>query len=209
MSRMAAELERRWLDRYLNRELSEIDRDWFESYLLDKPDLLVYLEADTALGDGLRALAAQGELEPLLHPGHGERRRMPMLAAAAAGLLLGICGTLLMTAQTPMPVDVSPPEMLLEVSRGSSSKLIVEAGNPLARVGVISISLPPLATLDSVQWTSADGVSMPLPNARINRDGMLILVLPRAEISGSSLTVELTDQGTPQRQLIELGQLAG
>ena len=42
MTRMAAELERRWLDRYLNRELSSDDRDWFESYLLDKPDLLVY-----------------------------------------------------------------------------------------------------------------------------------------------------------------------
>jgi hypothetical protein len=90
---MAAELELRWLNRYLNRELIGTDRDWFESYLLEKPDLLVFVEADLALGDGLRALADDGVLNTeQLQVDRCPHR--PKVTGRAGGLLLALCTTL-------------------------------------------------------------------------------------------------------------------
>jgi hypothetical protein len=43
---MAAWLEQAWMERYLNRELSESESDWFEAYLLERPELLGELRAD-------------------------------------------------------------------------------------------------------------------------------------------------------------------
>ena len=80
MTRISAELELRWLSRYLNRELGGPDRDWFESYLLDKPDLLVFVEADLALREGLRLLAKCAEFD--IHRG----RRAPAQSPTDAGL---------------------------------------------------------------------------------------------------------------------------
>lgn len=210
MNRMAAELERRWLDRYLNRELGTADRDWFESYLLDKPDLLVYLEADTALGDGLRSLAAQGELDALLQAPAARRTTwLPMLASGCAGVLVGAFATLLFSLPTELVPQASPPELLLKVSRSHGATTAIQGGNPGASLGVVSISLPPLATLDSVQWTTRDGVVQQMAGAHINREGMLILLLPREQIAGSSLTIDLTDEGESLRRQVSLDPFTG
>lgn len=50
---MAAWLESAWLARYLDRQLSGDETAWFEAYLLDKPELLAMVEADSELRDAL------------------------------------------------------------------------------------------------------------------------------------------------------------
>jgi hypothetical protein len=55
---MAPWLERAWLMRYLDRQLGSDEQAWFEGYLLDKPELLDQLEADTALRDAVGAQPA-------------------------------------------------------------------------------------------------------------------------------------------------------
>jgi hypothetical protein len=54
-TRMKAWLEQAWLGRYLERSLSAEETTWFESYVLDKPELLAMLETDTGLRDALAA----------------------------------------------------------------------------------------------------------------------------------------------------------
>lgn len=51
--RMPAWLEQAWLTRYLDRELDGAETAWFEAYLLDKPELLIVVDADTRLRDAL------------------------------------------------------------------------------------------------------------------------------------------------------------
>ena len=52
---MAPWLEQAWLMRYLDRQLGADEQAWFEGYLLDKPELLDQVEADTALRDAVAA----------------------------------------------------------------------------------------------------------------------------------------------------------
>jgi len=60
---MTAWLEHAWLVRYLDRELDSGEASWFEAYAIDKPELLVKIEADTALRDALAANAAISQEE--------------------------------------------------------------------------------------------------------------------------------------------------
>ena len=54
-TRMKVWLEQAWLGRYLDRRLSADETTWFESYVLDKPELLAMLETDTGLRDAMAA----------------------------------------------------------------------------------------------------------------------------------------------------------
>jgi anti-sigma factor RsiW len=55
--RIVAWMETAWLVRYLDRELSDDEAVAFEAYVLDKPELLAQIEADTNLRDTLRNAA--------------------------------------------------------------------------------------------------------------------------------------------------------
>jgi hypothetical protein len=61
---MAPWLEQAWLMRYLDRQLGADEQAWFEGYLLDKPELLDQVEADTALRDAVAAQQAAGLAAP-------------------------------------------------------------------------------------------------------------------------------------------------
>jgi hypothetical protein len=54
-TQMTAWLEQAWLARYLDRQLADDETTWFEAYVLDKPELLATIEADTRLRDALAA----------------------------------------------------------------------------------------------------------------------------------------------------------
>jgi hypothetical protein len=56
---LSAWLEQAWLQRYLDRELDGYETKWFETYLLDKPDMVASIEADLDLRDALAAGAAR------------------------------------------------------------------------------------------------------------------------------------------------------
>lgn len=72
---MTAWLEQAWLARYLDRQLSSEESTWFEAYVLDKPELLATIEADTRLRDVLAADATAR---------HGDRLILPESPATAA-----------------------------------------------------------------------------------------------------------------------------
>lgn len=57
-TRMSAWLEQAWLIQYLDRQLAEEEAQWFESYAMDRPELLATIEADTRLRDALAAAAS-------------------------------------------------------------------------------------------------------------------------------------------------------
>jgi hypothetical protein len=60
---LSAWLEQAWLQRYFDRELDGDETQWFEAYLLDKPDMLAAIEADLDLRDALAVDAARPDSE--------------------------------------------------------------------------------------------------------------------------------------------------
>ncbi len=66
---LATWLEDAWLERYLDRELTDAETAWFEAYMLDKPRLIAAIDSDTSLRDGLHAWHAKqsaGALQSVL-----------------------------------------------------------------------------------------------------------------------------------------------
>ena len=57
-TRMSAWLEQAWLIRYLDRQLAGEEAQWFESYAMERRELLATIEADTRLRDALAAAAS-------------------------------------------------------------------------------------------------------------------------------------------------------
>ena len=56
--RMSAWLDQAWLIQYLDRQLAGEEAQWFESYAMERPDLLATIETDTRLRDALAAAAS-------------------------------------------------------------------------------------------------------------------------------------------------------
>jgi hypothetical protein len=77
-ARMTPWLEAAWLQRYLERRLDAEETAWFEAYLMDKPELVDRLEADSDLRDGL-AEASRGAAA-------ATGRGVPAAQAVAAGV---------------------------------------------------------------------------------------------------------------------------
>jgi hypothetical protein len=60
---MTAWLEQAWLARYLDRQLAGDETTWFEAYVLDKPELLAMIDADTRFRDALAADTTMRHME--------------------------------------------------------------------------------------------------------------------------------------------------
>lgn len=80
-ARMTPWLEAAWLQRYLERRLDAEEAAWFEAYLMDKPELIDRLEADSDLRDGL-AGASRGAADA---NGHGAPATQAVTVVSAAG----------------------------------------------------------------------------------------------------------------------------
>lgn len=57
-TRMSAWLEQAWLIQYLDRQLAGEEAQWFETYAMERRELLATIEADTRLRDALAAAAS-------------------------------------------------------------------------------------------------------------------------------------------------------
>jgi hypothetical protein len=60
---MTAWLEQAWMVQYLDRQLAGEEAQWFETYAMDRPELLTTIEADTRLRDALAAAASIRQME--------------------------------------------------------------------------------------------------------------------------------------------------
>jgi len=77
--------------RYLADQLTDDEREEFEAYLRDHPDLVREIEAAARFKVGLDALEAKGELDPAIRaPGISWRARALALAAAVAVMAVGV-----------------------------------------------------------------------------------------------------------------------
>jgi hypothetical protein len=82
LTRMSAWLEQAWLSRYLDRQLESDEAIWFEAYVLDKPELLAMIDADTRFRD---ALAADPTMRQMERSAVGERRQVGETSHGEAG----------------------------------------------------------------------------------------------------------------------------
>ena len=180
-------LERAWLQRYLERKLSESEAEWFEMYILDKPHLIAQIEADNDLRDGLALSAALAPEHGVTLPsrsGSGGRTikkpRWPAMAWAASvvaawGLGLMLAGPLSISAGGHRAqIIASPQRVVFDTLRGVDSPPLVYPGAAASSHVLVEVGLPP----DAEQVTVHVAGQEPLP-LLVSPDGFASFLLPR------------------------------
>ena len=101
-------MDRQYIDdhhvvaRYLADRLDDREREAFETYFLEHPEVVQEMEAAARFKAGLMQLRDSGELEALLTPKpHSRQRRYLAIAALIAGLAVGIGYFLVQNAANP------------------------------------------------------------------------------------------------------------
>ncbi|PKM16469.1 MAG: hypothetical protein CVV05_19525 [Gammaproteobacteria bacterium HGW-Gammaproteobacteria-1] len=186
-------LERAWLQRYLERKLSESEAEWFEMYLLDKPHLIAVLEADNDLRDGLALAAAapsgHGGVSPFrsgFGGGASKKPRGPAMAwaasvVAACGLGLLLAGPLSIGAGGQRAQIIASPErVVFDTLRGVDSPPLVYPGAAASSHVLVDVGLPP----DAEHVTLYLAGQAPLA-LKVSPDGFASFLLPRAAVGKS------------------------
>lgn len=151
-------LERAWLQRYLERQLSDPETEWFEMYVLDKPHLIAEIEVDNDLRDGL-ALVPTASIADTYAPtapdaGHGGSApfRWPHMAWAASVVAAMGLGALLAGPQSSSSgapselIVASPMRVVFDTLRGVESPPLIHAGAADSDYVLVEVGLPPDAT---------------------------------------------------------------
>jgi hypothetical protein len=207
---MAAWLESAWLARYLDRELTPDETQWFEAYVLDKPTLLAMIENENLLRDALhrpsrpatpertsRTWESVGTLRPA---------RVGRLAwmASAASLLVGIAlgsSALRLSLGTHERDHLigDPTRMVFDTTRGVEQKPIVEhAGSPSAYV-LIEVAVPPDA--EHAELTLGETTIALTPS----HDGFVSAIVERSFIKDrSSAHLNYVSDGQAQARVLPL-----
>lgn len=215
--RMAVWLESAWLARYLDRQLSGEEVAWFEAYVLDKPDLLEAVEADTALRDTL-ALGRNAEArarsdgmassdtnhEPKIEKTPPARLRnfakLAIPVSLAAGLALGFLGqSFLHPGDNADELIGSPTHLVFNVMRGPSGPPQIERPESASAYVLVDVSVPSAAQHVALRMEGYD--SIPLASSA---DGFASFLLRRStmrsptvaaisyELDGARETREIT-----------------
>jgi hypothetical protein len=202
-------LEDAWMDRYLERRLTDAESEWFEAYLLTRPRLVARLEADNDLREGLAAAgnasasapAAPAGTDPSVgrtaNPNDGRVAPLPRsrhtfaisgFALAASVAIAAVLGALTVTrfgAGSAAPVDAfaiaSPPRVVFDTMRGEASDAVLHAGNPASRYVLVEVSLP-AAARDAV-FVGSDGREL---SVSAGVDGFASVLVPAAGLVGAA-----------------------
>ena len=201
--KLAAWLEDAWLQRYLDRELTEQEESWFEAYALDKAHLLSAIDSDLDLRDGLHAWQSNQGREPALLTATtnatasrttGIRQsaravvaelkptswfaRFAIASGLALALLLGAAASRWMF---PMVADeagvVAPNRILFDVLRGSEETSGIAQSTDVSAPLLIDVAMPPHA--EAVIAYFADRSSMVLP---VSSGGLVSLTGSRSAL---------------------------
>jgi hypothetical protein len=190
-TRMRAWLEQAWLVRYMDRELSSEETTWFESYAMDKPELLAMIESDTHLRDAMAAdshavqapASAGGERDRVaddeqptrvtpLHGGALHAARPAVWLAAAAALVIGLgVGSVGMRSLTPRAPDIvaSPTRVVYDTLRGAAAPPRVEHADSESVLVLIEVAVPPGAERITLKMDDEqDQVLTPGPDGFVN-----------------------------------------
>lgn len=190
-------LEQAWLQRYLDRELSAAENEWFEAYAIDKAALVQAIESDNALRDAMHAWHAQEQLNgasslpasvaetpPVAYLAAApvrRRRASPRwsqpLAAAASLAVAAVFGAGVSQWLAPASIDGaasvnSPRRVVFDSLRGSNSTAPhVEPARKTADPLLLDIAVP--AQAEAVIAHFADGSTLPLV---VSGDGFVSLL---------------------------------
>ncbi|MGE4070440.1 MAG: anti-sigma factor [Lysobacterales bacterium] len=143
------------MDRYLDRELDDGERDWFEAYLLDRPQLIEELEADEAVRAALTSIPnpTADELSGKAPtPTNALRYSLRWLPLAAAASITGAVISAALLYRDAAPVETAYATML-DVSRSNAaaSPVVLKSG----ATNVLSIAFAPEVT--AAWWESGSG----------------------------------------------------
>lgn len=177
-SRLATWIEHAWLERYLGRALTAEENAWFESYILDKPDLLDRVDADSDLRDALsRSAPAPLAIDALAV--HAEPYRSRSLAtqtlALAASLIVGVGIGFAMRPATDDGLIASPTRIVYDTLRGDSMEARIELGNAASDRLLVEVGLPPAAT--HITLEIGDAPAQPLA---LSPEGFVTFVITKA-----------------------------
>ena len=211
---MSPWLERVWLERYLERGLSAEETQSFEAYMLDKPELLEAVEADTDLRDGLAGSAGAVEVAPAASdpgrsavavppaPRRGPAAWLPMAATLVVGMGLGLLLQGLPDVRDKAGgVIASPTRVVYDTMRGEALEPRIEPGSPGIEAMLIEIGMPPTATHITVRI--GDGPELPLV---LSPDGFVSFFLPRADAGEALLEYEFDGSASTRRIRLPVAQ---
>lgn len=200
-SRLAGWLESAWLARYLDRELTPAETEWFETYVLDKPELLAMIETDNDLRDALDvappdsgavdASRTSVSAEGVAHRG---RRGFPWLASAAS-LLIGVgLGSIALrqfsSTQSPDEAIGDPTRLVFDTTRGVEQKPIVEHAGSGSAFLLIEVAVPQDAQHAELKLGDAPPIELtPSP------DGFVTAIVARSLAKGRTAELRYTAGG--------------
>lgn len=202
--RMAAWLESAWLARYLDRQLDGEELAWFEAYLLDKPELLDVVEADTTLRDAL-ALAGQrdvaaadgtarraaGHMPAQQRPGSSW---MPLAASVLVGIGVGFAGTQLLRPEADTTPVSNPARLVFDVMRDSgTSGTREEPGDPHSPILLLDVPIPTGSGLGKAQ-VFIDGRRIEMPPPKVSSEGFVTFAVPAGWRGRGRLVLSLAGQ---------------
>ncbi len=166
-ARMPQWLEQAWLARLLARELTPAENEWFEAYVLDKPELLAEIERDNDLRDALAGAAIEttatdGAIPPssapndrddtIAHltpraPSRSTMSSRPWGFSLAASLVAGLGIGWLMHATPGAPDAIgSPTRLVFDTLRGGATAPLIENDQAASLYVLIEAAVPPEAT---------------------------------------------------------------
>jgi hypothetical protein len=216
---MAPWLEDAWLSRYLQRSLSEHELEWFEAYMLDKPQLLDRVDADSDLRDalatesGVRATGGSvvdppvesATVVPMRDAAQRRatvaqsRRSSPLAWAASILVAFGVGGFAARGLQPGSTIDgviASPTRVVFETLRGAEAPANVYPGDPTSALVLIEIDVPADAT--GITFIDPSGRKTGL---RPGADGFAGVLVPRSVlVKGPPSTLEYQWQGRSVRR---------
>lgn len=192
---MPAWLEGVWMQRYLDRELSESETNWFEAYCVDRDHLLAMIEADLALRDVLAANAGALDaksVQSTLQPRRGRPSRMT--AAMAASLLVGALGGVVMgpwvASNAENEITPNVTRLMFDTLRGSEAEARVDHANSGSAFVLLDVAVPSDARELVLKVKGRDEQAL-----SVSRDGFVSALVSRELVRRGAVNVSYLHGG--------------
>lgn len=211
---MSTWLEGAWMQRYLARELTPAETEWFEVYVLDKPELLERIETDLDLRDGIAGKSAvatpvvQGRDAgtPAFDGGRRRARRATTWFARAAGVVVSAAfGWWAASTHAPAPevaaaVIVDPVRIVFDTQRGEAGAPLVFNADSNSAYLLVEVGVP----MDASDVRLLHDAQPPRP-LTVTSEGFVSFLLPR-DGTGSAppLSLNFTSDGNTVTRTLDL-----
>jgi hypothetical protein len=213
-------LEAAWLQRYLERELTPDESEWFEVYVLDKPDLLARIEADLDLRDGVASsgtvtatatgtdVPLQGAAPPRKASG-GRRRARPVEWFARAAVVMVSVSLGWWAATSSVTTDpaggdviVDPVRIVFDTQRGAEDAPLVFNGSSASRYLLVEVGVP----ADATDVRLLDG-SEPARALTVTSEGFVTFLWPRAGKDSAPPSLSYRTDGSTVTRNLDLSRV--